>query len=138
MKLNLRHAVVSFFLIFSAGNSFSQLENEADSIDITMRHCIDTAFGTYGDIMCIDDAIIAWDHELNNAYQQLMKEIPADQQELLKTSQRAWIQYRDQELEWMTAYYSRQGSSWGYTIAYRNLEIIRTRTLELRHYLGDY
>jgi uncharacterized protein YecT (DUF1311 family) len=50
---------------------------------------------------CTSDAIQAWDKRLNEVYQQVMAGLDAKSRELLRTSQRRWVAFREAEHEAM-------------------------------------
>jgi uncharacterized protein YecT (DUF1311 family) len=87
-------------------------------------------------LSCLDDAYQRWDNELNIVYQRLRGHLHAEGKSVLKTSQRAWIAYRDAEFQTIDAIYgSLQGSMWSLTRMSAKVEFVKARTLELQMYL---
>ena len=80
------------------------------------------------------------DTELNKAYSALMSELEASEKEALKTSQKAWITFRDQEFEFQTQNWTqnRFGTSSRLSIAQYRCALIKARVVQLLHYLGNY
>jgi uncharacterized protein YecT (DUF1311 family) len=107
-------------------------------IDVELQNCRDTESNQtpFGRIECEHIAADLWDNELNNYYNDLMKRINTKEQEILKESQRKWIEYRDKELNFSeTFYFGFQGTMWGTVAAGRRCDIIRSRALELKAYM---
>jgi|SRR5688500_11075173 len=126
------------FLVLISGKGFTQTDSVAvDSIDLALQQCREVNITTHGLIACMDEAAAAWDKELNKIYQQLMKTLSVEQQELLRVSQRAWIEYRDKEMAFVYRFYDDPGLSWDYVKRGREMELTRARVLELRSYCGS-
>ncbi len=93
---------------------------------------------SYGDAYAAYEAFL--DQELNAAYTQLLSHLNAESGKALKQAQRQWLNYRDQEFEWIARNWTQEnfGSS---TIISRGdfrTKIIRDRVITLLHYLGNY
>lgn len=88
-----------FLLLFAAPAS----ADEDDPIDQALDACLQgpTAGSTQGMVECIGTAYEAWDTALNQAYRDLLKQLTAEQAELLKTSQRQWLAFRDNERKFL-------------------------------------
>ncbi len=56
-----------------------------------------------GAIECAEVDLIKVDKELNNVYKKLNTKINNQQKEALKKAQRAWLQYRDSDLEFSSS-----------------------------------
>lgn len=108
--------------------------NVTDSIDSILRQCQDSVTSTYATISCLDDALDAWDKELNRVYKDVMQHLDEKNKELLKSAQRKWLEFRDQEFAFSNQFYDRQGKGWAYDRIYRQMELTRTRVFELRKY----
>ena len=93
---------------------------------------------SYGEAYAAYEAFL--DRELNTAYAQLLTRLSAESGKVLKQAQRQWLNYRDQEFEWIARNLTQEnfGSS---TIISRGdfrTKIIRDRVITLLHYLGNY
>lgn len=80
------------------------------------------------------------DSELNAAYKILMEKLPETSRESLRTSQRAWLNYRDSEFEFIATNFTREEFGTSYVISlgsYRS-SIIKSRVKELLGYLKNY
>jgi uncharacterized protein YecT (DUF1311 family) len=104
-------------------------------IDEAMAACKATPEGgtTVGTIGCIATARKAWDAELNRAYQDLRKVLTDENKALLKEAQLAWIAFRDADLKAIAGQRGQMdGTIWGILAASRELDLTRSRALELR------
>jgi uncharacterized protein YecT (DUF1311 family) len=83
--------------------AFPALAADPDPIDAALDACLAKPEGssTVGMVECTDDAIRAWDKRLNEVYQQVMAGLDSKSQELLRTSQRRWVAFREAEHEAM-------------------------------------
>ena len=80
------------------------------------------------------------DKELNIAYKLLISKLDSKEKELLKASQRQWLNFRTAEFKWIVENWNNKkfGSSAALSIgAYRTV-IIKERVLHLLHYLKNY
>ncbi|HNP27325.1 MAG TPA: DUF1311 domain-containing protein [Nitrosomonas sp.] len=80
------------------------------------------------------------DQELNSAYKQLMVQLSEEAQYALRSSQRKWLSYRNQEfdfitLNWTTAQF---GSSSAISRGEYRTALIKNRVLLLLQYLKNY
>jgi uncharacterized protein YecT (DUF1311 family) len=86
------------------------------------------------------DANREYDKLLNKYYQLLLRSLNEEDKEILKKSQRNWIDFRDSELELngvlMNDYYSGGGTIQRVFAAARVLELTRDRVIELYDYLN--
>jgi uncharacterized protein YecT (DUF1311 family) len=74
-----------------------------------------------------------WDKELNKIYKKLLDEIQTpNTKEALKNAQRAWMAFRDQELEFLRHYYrEREGTIWSIVAGRIIVNIVKDRVKEL-------
>jgi uncharacterized protein YecT (DUF1311 family) len=128
-------AFVLFLFILPLNICFSQDDSlSRDSIELVYQQCKDSAFGTYEYMLCIDDAATLWDEELNRVYQLILAQLPANQKELFRQSQRQWVAFRDAEIVFCEEFYDREGKGWQLDQAGRRLDLTKQRTLELWRY----
>ena len=90
-----------------------------------------TAYAAYEDFL---------DKELNAAYRQLMAQLSQESQQVLKKSQHAWLNYRDQEFEFISHNWTAEkfGSSMVISRGDYRAKIIKNRVMLLLRYLGNY
>lgn len=115
-------------------------ESTKHPVDIQLEKCLDSSenYMTSGMMNCYAEARDAWDKELNKYYKLLMDILSADEKEKLRKSQRSWLTYRDNELDFSgTTYYNLDGTMWRVTAAQRSCEIVKQRALELKDYYQD-
>ncbi len=132
----LRIALVVCFVFTSLLSQGQSLVTQI-SIDDQLKTCLDSAKNqtTAGIINCTHKAKDAWDKELNKYYKQLMTKLNADEKEKLKTAQINWLAYRDSEYLFSgTAYRNLQGTMWLVVNADRQMQIVKSRALELKSY----
>ena len=128
--------LLSLGIIFLAHSAFAQPHERNHPIDVRTDTCIDANPSTHGTLECLDDAHTEWDAELNRVYQVLLGELNDENQELLRAAQRAWIAFRDAELEALASVYGGlDGTMWLVVHADRRVSLIRRRAKELRDYL---
>jgi uncharacterized protein YecT (DUF1311 family) len=107
-------------------------------IDSALSSCLDIHETTLGMVECFATAQEQWDAELNRAYNELMKLLDTSSKENLRRSQREWIQFRDQEMEFMNNWYGRMdGTLWKIVAAERKAEFVKRRALALQSYIDS-
>lgn len=77
---------------------------------------------------CILAAAERWDKRLNAAYQKLLAEQPAEQQERLRKAERAWVQFRDADCDY---YINIPGTRANYIYAECRRVLTAQRAIEL-------
>ncbi len=87
-----------------------------------------------------DDYLKFLDDELNRAYYLVKSRLPIKRQQELKSSQRSWIKFRDEEFKLITNTWVRQdfGSSAGISRGSYRSTIVRNRVLQLLSYVKSY
>ncbi len=80
------------------------------------------------------------DNELNTAYRQLIAHLTGDAQQALKNSQLKWLNYRDQEFEFISHNWTAEkfGSSMVISRGDYRAKIIKDRIMQLLFYLQNY
>jgi len=108
-------------------------------IDVELQKCLDTKenYTTLGMTECIVKAADSWDKELNKNFKILLGLLTEEQKEKLKESQRQWIKYRDNELEFSRSFYTQmQGTMWIPVAARTRLNLTKQRAEELSDYIS--
>lgn len=77
---------------------------------------------------CILAAAERWDKRLNAAYQKLMVQQPPEQQQRLRTAERAWVQFRDANCDY---YINIPGTRANYIYAECRRVLTAQRAIEL-------
>ena len=133
----MKQHILSLLLLTTLFTS-AQIETK-HSIDIQREKCLDIVENqtTVGMINCEIEAAKLWDKQLNEYYKELLKLLNKEEQELLKESQRKWIEYRDKEFSFSSTLYNNlEGTMWRIVAAGRRCDIIRDRALELEQYIN--
>ena len=122
------------FLSFIFSISAIHCQEEKHDIDIWLSNCLQDSSSTSGMRGCTIEAGKKWDDELNKYYQLLMNELPEDKKAFLKEAQRSWITFRDKERIFISAYYFevKQGTMWHPISDHEDMELTRSRALQLR------
>ena len=141
MKLN----SIFLGLILLAFSTFSFGQKKADAsqnpIDKQCDACLDSSENqnTAGMIRCSVNAEVAWDKEMNKYYKLLMQKLNPEEKEKLKTAQKSWLQYRDNEILFSNKLHTdMEGTMWLVVNAGRLAEIVKQRALELKGYYDEF
>lgn len=111
---------------------FAQTANKSNWIDSRFERCMDKSGGVTSHMNdCFSDAFQQWDKELNKNYKGLMQYLNPKQQKALRTAQRAWIRFRDAEMNFMSATPS-GGTMDSLTFGDKNLVLTKQRAIELK------
>lgn len=107
---------------------------------LSKRTSID--YSTYGMTEAAYQTEAEYDRLLNKYYLLLLKKLDASDKEILKQSQRNWIQYRDSERKFNNILakdqYSGGGTIQNVIVASEYVEITRKRVIEIFHYLTRF
>lgn len=118
--------------------SFSQdkpYQQYAIDADLEQCHAVLENQTTAGMIECEYTARIAWDKQMNKYYKLLIEVLKPAEKKLLRDSQRTWLEYRDNEMNFATAFYKNmEGTAWLVIHAGRLTTIVKQRALELEGY----
>ncbi len=122
--------------------SFSQVNPITDKpfhpTDRVYNHCVDApeVESTAGMISCAQLGLEAWDETLNDYYQRLEDKLSREEFTKLRDAQRAWLKFRDAELNFMGDFYTNlDGSMYRMIAANHALELTRDRAIELWGYI---
>ena len=129
----MRIAVVGVFLL----SGLVHAQEVRDPIDQSLDTCLNSAAGasTAGQIDCAGKAYAAWDFELNKVYQKLMSGLDPASRDLLRTSQRQWLAFREAEKRFQAApWRSKGGTLIGVSLNLDNVGTLRSRVMALRAY----
>lgn len=106
----------------------------ADPTETVLDRCLadDANASTAGQTGCEGEAARSYDRRMNAAYAALMRTLPLQAGRQLRQSQRAWIAYRDAEMQARAAIYAtRQGTMYVPMQAAAATRVVRDRALEL-------
>lgn len=141
--------LIGSFLVFSM--AFSQNNKTEHYLDKEYQKCLQEKLGNLGERRCHREFEEKWDKELNANYNYLIELLEMhmdpihDDQTVdsitltnLRTAQRQWLKYRDAEFKLNSKLYGRKGSMYYTLSAYRRMNIVRTRALELIRYCNSF
>ena len=145
---NMRLLLPLSLLLLLSHTPVAQTDEPIHPIDQRMQTCLDDeeTYSTSEILECIGAAYDDWDLEMNRVYQELLLGVAAldddsehvhDGVEHLRASQRAWMQFRDAEVELLYNIYYRQlqfGTIGRMDAEFRRVDLIRQRTRELSDY----
>lgn len=127
----------SLYLTFALFvSSFALAQEKEYQADIELSRCLESDPSTVWVVQCISAAHEKWDKQLNINYKKLLKVLLPEQKERLRTSQRAWIDYRDKEIDLALKLYTDIGGTmWKIVLADRELQFTKERAIELEQYI---
>jgi uncharacterized protein YecT (DUF1311 family) len=101
---------------------------------------LDSNQTTSGMIQCESIAREEWNEEMNKYYNLLIDTLSHQSGLLLIESQKAWIEFNQNEQEFSGSLYyaDMQGTMWYVVNAGRRSELVRQRALELKEYYETY
>ena len=128
------------FVLIATVTIYAQDSEDKHKIDIELENCLNDEFNhtTVAMMYCIDDALNAWDEELNRVYKELMTFLSTDQKNVLRSAQKEWIKFRDLEYNNINSIYDFEGTMWGQVRLMKMLNIVKDRTMTLSDYLNAY
>lgn len=104
-------------------------------LDKELRQCKDENPANLGVRDCIAKFLEKWDSELNRLYKELRNTPSETLKSSLKSSQLAWISFRDKEYAYIEAQFDgMEGSMYPNIILARKMNIVRARAMELYDY----
>jgi uncharacterized protein YecT (DUF1311 family) len=111
-------------------------KNQQHPIDKMEAECLKKDNSTAWMTTCAGKAYDAWDKELNRIYSALIKDLSPDEKEILKTAQKKWLEYRDNEFKLIDAVYAKlQGTMYITLRVNERTEIVKQRALNLNNYI---
>lgn len=116
--------------------AFCQTPNKNNPIDDRFDRCMSQSGGVTVNMReCNGEAIQQWDKELNKNYKLLMKKLNPKQQKALRTAQRAWIKFRDSEIDFISS--TETGTIGLLMRDDRLLSLTKQRAVELRSFISQ-
>lgn len=130
-KIAIAKLLLSSLLLFPLASYAQELPNE-HPIDKFFSSCKGLEGSTAEAVECVNQAEKMWDKELNRVYRALNQRLkPAGKKDLL-SAQKSWIKYRDAEFKRIDSMFEElSGTMYVPMQAYRRMQILKTRTLEL-------
>lgn len=123
---------ISAIFFLNCEYSYSQ---DYDQIDAALTECMNEDYSTHGMLRCINTAIEAYDSEMNKVYNLLLGKLNEKDRELVRESQRAWINFRDKDIKSIEAIYANfDGTMYLPMQAIDRMELTKHRVQELKSY----
>jgi uncharacterized protein YecT (DUF1311 family) len=112
-------------------------QEEKDPIDLEMDAAMERDYSTAGMVGAITAAHEKWEAKLNSTYKVLKQQMPAEEFAALQQAQRAWITYRDKQVEsYGITYGNMEGTMWIPMHAGAVMRITKQRAQDLENILG--
>jgi uncharacterized protein YecT (DUF1311 family) len=125
--------IAAIFFVFSRGEG----AEVKDPIDIAMEAAMYRNSSTAGMCEAISQAQKKWEARLNAAWAKLKSKMTADEFAELQKAQRAWLTYRDLQIQSYSATYGKmEGTMWIPCSASAIMEITKQRVEDLETILG--
>jgi uncharacterized protein YecT (DUF1311 family) len=150
--------IASLILVFS-GFAMAQ-SDEAAVLDNALKTCLAKTPAADGEEPCLETALDVcvereetagwgarcatraeqlWNKELNKVYKELQGRLTLKERNVLISSQRIWIQYRNAEFKLIDSMYSFKKGTMNISFnAHARKGVVMKRTLALKHYLEGY
>ena len=130
---HLKKTITFILTLFVFNVAFSQNE-QSHRLDDIYKECCNKKHGDYGALSCAIDVSKEWNNEINKYYKGLMNVLDSNAQNDLKQAQEQWLTYRDLEYKFSESLHNMDGTMYSRMRVQRNMEISRTRALELKSY----
>lgn len=135
MAAKLFTAMLLTSLLLSISPGIADEDSIRKAIEKRCQQCIDKDGSTAGMVECCDKEYKEWDAELNKNYNALMKILSNQQKASLKTSQLAWLKFRDAEFACSAAIYEKMDGTMYIPMSVSSkTRIVRERALQLLAY----
>ncbi len=129
-----QHTSIFFAInLLFVGTTFLTVQAEDKHlIDVEMDAAIERNGSTGGQTEAMGEALKKWDALLNLSYKALKENLDPAALKSLVESQRAWITWRDKELDFIQRYHEKlQGTMYVPMGAYRRMNLTRQRAIHL-------
>ena len=113
---------------------FSQIDQSKHHLDEVYEECIRRLHGDSGALKCAIEVSEEWDKEIRKYYIGLLNVLDSSAQNDLELTQEQWLIYRDLEYKFSGSLHAMDGTMYSRMRAFRNMNIVRTRALELKSY----
>jgi uncharacterized protein YecT (DUF1311 family) len=134
----MRKALALLCVVMLLGVAASAGAAPPHPIDVELEKRIDADSSTAGMVQATHDAAKAWEKLLNDNYDALLGKLSKEEQEKLRASQRAWVQFRDLEFAFSAQFWSGfSGTMYQVSAAASRCDVVKKRALELGSYLAN-
>ena len=116
-------------LILMMAFSFAYEQEKKDPIEARMDAAMHDNPSTAGMLDAISVAKREWDERMNEDYAKLKNQMPPDEWSAFIKAQKAWIAYRDVQIESLGITYSKmEGTMWLPARAYAEMDLTKQRS----------
>lgn len=130
---------LSLILVFCSFAPAAQPEKGSlqAALDKKVEALMNKAKSTADQIQAAATGSKLWDEELNRVYQSLLKALPPAGQAALKTAQKSWLAFRDQQFAFIDQTYRQfDGAMYLPMHAHARMSVVRERALDLARFLA--
>ena len=114
-------------------------EKETPCLETALDVCVEKEDTAGWGARCATRAEQLWDKELNKVYKELQGRLTLKERNVLISSQRSWIQYRNAEFKLIDSMYSFEKGTMNISFnAHARKGVVMKRALALKHYLEGY
>lgn len=130
-------SIIALSLLFTLPAALASEQSIRAGIEKRQRANEERDGSTSGTVDAAEKAYSEWDAELNKNYKGLLAKLPSEKaRAALKTSQSAWLQFRDKEFQALDQLYGGlEGTMYVPMSVESRIRIVRDRALQL---LADY
>lgn len=124
---------LALLALFLATGGVYANEKLIKEIEKRQEDCVEKDGSTSGQIDCAEAAYKEWDRALNKAYKKLLAAYPSKiEKDALRSSQRAWLKFRNLEFENIDNVYDRkEGTMYLPMRVESKTRVVRERALQL-------
>ena len=114
-------------------------DKEEPCLETALDVCVEKEDTAGWSARCATRAEQLWNKELDKVYKELQGELTLKERNVLISSQRSWIQYRNAEFKLIDSMYSFKKGSMNISFnAHARKGVVMKRALALKHYLEGY
>ena len=127
---------VMAILVFLSTSAFAEeAKKQQHPIDQFEADCKEKDWSTAGMANATYEARLKWAEEISKYYKLLLNELDDENKAKLIESQRAWVKFRDLEIDLINSVYGKMaGTMWIVISACLKCEIVKQRALDLGEY----
>jgi len=116
-------------LILMVAFSLAYAQEKKDPIEVRMAAAMDENPSTAGMLDAIEVAKRQWDERMNEDYAKLKKQMTPDEWSAFVKAQKAWIAYRDVQIDSLGKTYSKmEGTMWLPARAHAEMDLTKERS----------
>lgn len=135
----MKKLILLSFVLFASYLTYSQDTIDVHPLDEKLYQCLENSISNNEMLLCIQQARLDWEEEMDFLYNRLVKILPSSQVEALRVAQIQWMRFRDAELGFSNlAYAARLLPEYKLYAAEKQLQLIKNRCKELEIFYWDF